>query len=358
MMLAKRLAPVVVASLVLAGCGGGGNQAAGGTPIVTYIQVTPPSMVFYPGIVGQELGFFKAENVIAKMQVASEGVAGTTYLSNGNADLAMTDVDKIIIAVSKGGDFQSPYSAQYLNTIGIVVPNDSGIQDFNQIEGKTVGFASSENFDLFLALLDNAGIPQASVKKVVVGSSGALLVTAFQQGQIDAYVGGTLDFVKISASGYTLRPITPKYYAAIDGNPFAVLPETLQQRRTAIVSFLRAWAEAQYLGYVRPKVVEAIVRKNVPLEWSNVAAGHATLQQSIKSMTLSDPKRMGDLRLDSWQSIQDLMVKAGILQSPIDLTSVLNSSLIAEVNNFDRAKVVQAADNWAQQNTKYMNLVP
>lgn len=346
------VAVVVVAAVVVvvarrqAGPAGGAGQPYE----ISFITVAPPSMTFYPLEVAQELGLFTLNNVDATINVASEGVAGTSYLSTGKGDLAMVDADKIILAVAQGGDFQAVYSPQWLNTIGAVVPEASTIQSFSDLRGKTVGFASSENLPLFKALLSKANIPTGDVKTAVVGSSGALLVTAFQNAQIDAYVGGLADFVKISASGFPLRDITPQFYSSIDGNPFAITPETLQTKRDAVVAFLRAWAEAQYLAYTRPKIVEAIVRKRIPLEWSNVAAAQSTFQLSIKSMTLSPQTRMGDLRLGPWNTVQDLLILEGALKTKVDVANILNRSLIAEVNTFDRPKVVRIADRWAKQN--------
>lgn len=317
---------------------------------ITFITVSSPTMVFYPLEVAEELGLYELNGVNATVQVAAEGTPGTQYLSSGKADLALVDADKIILAVAQGGDFQTVFSPQWLNTIGAVVPQASSIQSFSDLTGKTVGFASSENLPLFKALLAKANIPTASVKTAVVGSSGALLVNAFKSGQIDAYVGGQTDFVKISASGYPLRDITPQFYASIDGNPMAITPETLQAKRDAVVAFLRSWAEAQWLAYSRPKIVEAIVRKRIPLEWSNLAAAQSTFQRSIENMTLSPQNRMGDLRTEPWNTVQDLLILEGALKTRVNIANILNSSLITEVNTFDRAKVLQIADAWAKQN--------
>lgn len=342
---------VLAAIIVLIIARSGGPAQGGRQPSkVTFITVQTPTMVFYPLVVAQELGLFGANNVKPTINVASEGVAGTTYLSNGNADLAFTDADKIILANVKGGDFQSIYSPQWQNTIGVVAPQRGSVRSFSDLRGKTVGFASSENLPLFKALLAKATIPSAQVKTAVVGSSGALLVNAFKSGKIDAYVGGITDFVRISANGYPLRDVTPAFYDAIDGNPIAVSPKTLQAKRKAIVSFLRAFAEAQYLGYTRPNVVKAIVRRRIPLEWTNLASAQATFKQSIQLMTQSPPNRMGDLRVGPWNTVQDLLVREGALKSRIDVTKILNRTLIAEINSFDRSAVVQRADAWMKQN--------
>jgi len=130
----------------------------------------------------------------------------------------------------------------------------------------------------------------------------------------------------------------------------AVLPETLQEKEEAIVGFLRAWAKAQHLGWTKPEVVEAIVRQQVPAEWRNEASGEAALQQSIELMTPDDPERIGDVREDVWETGQDLLFRAGILEEKSDVAAALDDQYIEQINDFDRAEVEQAADDRMAQN--------
>ena len=71
-----------------------------------------------------------------------------------------------------------------------------------------------------------------------------------KDGEIQAYVGNASDFTALSANDVALRNITPENVGQIDGNPLAVLPGTLEEKRDAIVGFLRAWTKGQYVGQV------------------------------------------------------------------------------------------------------------
>lgn len=348
---------VAAALLALAGCGGdddesggGGDQGAQGGGEVVYALPTPPSLLFYPPLVAEELGFFEQENVRPKLAPSAEEISATAFLDNGDADVSFADIDEIILARSKGGEHQAIFSPQHSNTAGMVTPADSGIQDFAGIVGKKVGLASEEDTALFEAMLDAAGISADDVDTAVVGTSGPLLAQIFEKGEIDAYVGNASDFTALGANGVDLRNITPEDVANIDGNPLAVLPPRLEEKRDAIVGFLRAWAMGQHLGQTHPEVVEAIVREKVPTEWRNEASGEAAFELSLQLMTPDDPKRIGDLRLDVWETGQDLLFRAGILEEKADVSKALNDELIEEINDFDRAAVEDAAEKWAQEN--------
>jgi NitT/TauT family transport system substrate-binding protein len=350
---------MVAGAVALAGCGdsdepsgGGGASADGGSePVeVVYAQPTPPTLLFYPALVAEELGFFEDEGVKAKLAPSAEEISATAFLDNGDADVSFADVDEIIIARSKGGEHKSIFSPQHSNTAGMVTPEGSGIEDFSGVVGKKVGLASEEDTALFEAMLDAAGIEKDQVDTATVGTSGPLLAQLFEKGEVDAYVGNASDFTAMSANGVALRNITPEDVGRIDGNPLAVLPETLTEKEDAIVGFLRAWAKAQHLGQANPEVVEAICREKVPAEWRNEASGEAAMKQSIELMTPDDPERIGDVREDVWETGQDLLFRVGILEEKADVAEALDDQYIEAINDFDRAEVEKAADDWMAKN--------
>ena len=342
---------MAVAAVVAVGCGDDdsgddGSQASQGGGEVVYSLPTPPSLLFYPALVAEELGFFEEENVTAELAPAAEEISSTAFLDNGDADVSFADVDEIILARSKGGEHQAIFSPQHTNTAGIVVPAGSDITDINGVVGKTVGLDSEESTRLLDAMLDAAGVNKDDVETAVVGTSGALVAKTLEDGDIHAYVGNASDFTALAANGVDLENITPDDVGRIDGNPLAVLPDTLAEKRDAIVGFLRAWAKAQHVGQVNREAVEQIVRDAVPAEWRNEASGEAALDLAIELMKPDDPERIGDLRADVWETGQDVLVRAGIMDEKGDVSAALNDELIEEINDFDRAEVEQAAEDY------------
>jgi NitT/TauT family transport system substrate-binding protein len=348
----KPVPAIMVAGVIAVGVGcgddddDGGGGGGGGTEEVVYNLPTPESTLFYPPLVAEELGFFEEEGVSPDLAPAAEEIAATAFLDNGDADLAFADVDEVILAREKGGEHEVIFSPQHTNTAGIVVPADSDIQDFSDVTGKTIGLESEESTRLVDAMLESAGISKDDVQTAVVGTSGPLIAKSFEDGNIDAYVGNASDFTALGANGVELRNITPDDVGRIDGNPLAVLPGTLEEKREAIVGFLRAWAKGQYVGQVNREVVEQIVRDRVPAEWRNEASGEATLDLAIDLMKPDDPQRIGDLRPEVWDTGQDVLVAAGILEETGDVDAALNDELIAEINDFDRAEVEAAAESY------------
>ncbi len=342
---------VAVAALVLAACGGGDEGGEGGDASkITYSLPTPESLLFYPPLVAEELGFFEQEGVEAEFVTAGEEIPSTALVENGDVDIAMADIDELVISHAQGGTQQVPFSPQHSNTAGTVVPEDSPIQDFSELSGQTVGLASEEDTAQVEAQLLAAGLSGDDIETVVVGTSGALVKKTFDEGEIDAYVGARSDFTAIEATGTPLRNITPDDVQSIDGNPVAVMPETLESKREALVGFFRAWSMGQYVGFEHPDVVEAIVRERVPAEWRNEAVAEAALAGSIELMQPDDPERIGDVRPEVWTTAQDLLFSVEIIDEKANIDDILDDSLIEEINDFDRAEVDAAVEEWRSEN--------
>jgi NitT/TauT family transport system substrate-binding protein len=263
----------------------------------------------------------------------------------------MADIDELVISTAKGGTLKAVFSPQHSNTQGTVVPSGSEIETFEDLQGKTIGLASEEDSSSVEAQLKAAGLGKDDVKTITVGTSGPLINQTFEKGDIDAYTGAVSDFTAMRAAGMDLRNITPPAVQKIDGNPTAVTPENLESKREAIVGFLRAWSMGQHLGQVKPDVVEQIVRKKVPAEWRNEEVAKAALLQTIQLHKPDDPQRIGDLRPEVWETGQDLLASVGIIEEKVDVAKILDDSLIEEINDFDRAAVEKAADDWMSKNS-------
>ena len=354
---ARRLSVVLLAvALAVAGCGGDdGEETQGGgtqraeTTTVTYALPTPPTLEFYPPIVAEALGFFEEEGVQARLAPSAEEIPMTAFLENGDAELTLADVDEVVIAANKGTEIQVVFDPQHKNTEGTVVPEDSEIRSFRELRGRRVGLASEENTSLFRAQAQAVGVSARDIETVTVGTSGPTVANALREGEIDAYVGAVSDFTALNANGITLRNITPEEIGNFPGNPMSTLPNVLQEKREALVGFLRAWAKGQYVGLERPDVVEAIVREEIPEEWRNEAVAKAALQNAIDLFT-PEGDVIGEIRPEVWENGQELLRSIDVIDETVDVGTILNDELVGEINDWDRQQVVQTADRWLEEN--------
>ena len=117
-----------------------------------------------------------------------------------------------------------------------------------------------------------------------MGTSGALVAETFEDGEIDAYVGNASDFTALAANGVGLRNITPEDVGRIDGNPMAILPDTLEENVRRWSASCAPGRRVSTSGQVNREVVEQIARERVPAEWRNEDSGEAALDLAITNM--------------------------------------------------------------------------
>ena len=89
----------------------------------------------------------------------------------------------------------------------------------------------------------------------------------------------------------------------------------------------------------------------MPAEWRNEASGEAALDLAITLMKPDDPERIGDLRPDVWDTGQDVLVRSGVIEEgdTIEVNEALDDSLIEEINDWDRAEVEAAAEEYEKR---------
>lgn len=337
---------------ITAGCGANNTNvnASGQQELttITFAQPTPKSMIFYPLIVGQELGYFEQEGVRVELAPASEEIPMTAFVTNGDADIAAAGASEVFFAIAEGQQIDVVYDSNHKSVEGTVVPADSEITSMADLKGKKVGLAAQENKAIFRAALKVAGVPHTAVETVIVGG-GPTVANALQNGKIDAYNGAFSHWAAIEATGLKLRNITPKALAQLPGASFVALPKVMEAKHDALEGFMRAYAKATYVGFARPDVVEAIAREAVPAEWRKEDVAKALLKNVI-DVHRPEGDLIGEVREKVWEASEQRLLNAEIIEEDIDLETVLNDTFIQAANDWDRGAVKQRANKWAEEN--------
>jgi NitT/TauT family transport system substrate-binding protein len=143
-------------------------------------------------ILGVEQGFFEEEGIDVTIGQAATGAAAITQLINGDQQVGLGGISPVITAVAGDipitivsgavNDREDPAGTQYQT----IVPADSDIQSFADLEGKTVAVNSLKccwEFWIREAVEKDGGDPD-SLNLLQVPFPEA--VTALKQGEVDA----------------------------------------------------------------------------------------------------------------------------------------------------------------------------
>lgn len=332
---------------------GGGETTAQETKMekISLVQPVPgESSFFYPYLVGRELGFFEEEKIEVEYLSASEKLPLPAFVANGDADVGAAGADEALQAISQGGDFKVVYDEFRQAADVLSVPADSPIQDATELEGKTVAAAGEDDRVLLRTALDVAGVDEKSVKIVSLGRAGPTTAEALKSGKVDAYASGVSDAAVVEAVGdIELRNILPEEIVDRPASSFIVTPEKLEEREDALVRFMRAWAKASYVGLENPEVAKAVGCKAVPTECENEEVFDKIIEITLDAR---DPEGepFASLRPQAWEDTQDQLIAAGEYENEVDIPSILDDSLVSQINEFDKEEAMVTAEEWLEQN--------
>ena len=316
---------------------------------VNMINPLPRSTNFFPLVVGEELGYFADEGVEVNLLPSDTSIPYVAFIQNGQADLAMLDPFETVNARLAGANINTVFEVMQNAPEGIAVPASSDVQSVADLVGTTVGLVSDRDRAFLQAALATTGHSIDEVETVVLGESGPTLAAAMRDGTVSALSGAAPDWIALIANGIETRLITPEELLASPANTFAMNVDDIEAKREGVTGFLRAWCKGMHAVTVNPEAVAAILKKNVPEEWENEAAGQLFLDMSI-GMNVSVTDQCGAPQPDVWTAIQPQMKSAGGIEEIVPVEDFLNDSFIAAANDFDRDAVAADINAWAAEN--------
>lgn len=316
---------------------------------VNMINPLPRSTNFFPLVVGEALGYFAEEGVQVNLLPSDTSIPYVAFVQNGQADLAMLDPVETINAVLAGANINTVYEVMQNAPEAIGVLDSSTYDSVDDLVGTTVGLVSDRDRAFLQAAMNAVGKSIDDVETVVLGESGPTLAAAIRDGQVSAISGAAPDWIALNANGINVRLITPEELLASPANTFAASVDMIEEKRAAMEGFLRAWSKGMYVAKVNPEMVAQALRKGVPAEWENEAAGQLFLDMSI-GMNVSTTERLGDLQTGVWTALQPRLLSSGAIPQEVDVASFLNDTYIAAANDFDRAEVEAEAAAWLEAN--------
>lgn len=361
-----RLAAVVAAgALVLAACGGSDDESAtedsGGSSetsaeeavaqdcgTIGFLQPIPESIIFWPLITGNALGYFEDEGIQVELLPGGE-LPETAFVENGEADIATAGGPEVMQAIDAGADLKVLYDYWNVAAEGLVTLADG---PDSPADVQTVGLVTDSDAATVEIIWTALGLDPASVNTITLGESPAILAESLENGSVDAVAGAIIDFIGMQAAGIDIKDIAPEEFKASPSASFIVTPQTIEENGDCIQGFLRAWAKGTYAGLANPEVTQAMGKAAVPEEWVEEAVGVASYDQSIAAQEpVGADGIFGVVQKDVWQAQADELISIGELDTDsLDVSSFVDERFVEGSNDWDRAEVEADMQAWADAN--------
>lgn len=333
----RLLSAAMIAVLPLAMLGGAASQAQDLRKI-TFVQPSPSAINSYPVFVAIGEGYFAEEGLDVTVEAINGSAAVLQALSAGQAHFGRPGPGPVIGARSRGVDAVFIYNVAARSNFGIVVREDSDIQDIEGLRGKVVGTGTADGAEVSFArnVMSGAGMNAGTDFTFLTVGDGGPATVAFNSGEMVAYAASTADAAILNQRGMKVRDITPPEFARFFGNGLATMGDTIRNDRELVEKFGRAFARghAFALDDANRETVLAHLKAGNPQEGED-AEFQSALFDAVRSKTIpvDSSKGMGYLPPEVWEEWQASLVAGGELAAPLDdLTAAYTNDFIAGWN--------------------------
>jgi NitT/TauT family transport system substrate-binding protein len=298
-------------------------EAAAQTTPVTVAVPNPSAITFLPLHVAIGEGYFEEEGLDVTVEAVNGSAAVLQTMASGQAQIGAPGPGPLLAARARGEDVVFIYNLYPLSLFGLVVPEESDVQEPAGLAGTTVGVGTADGAEVAFArgILDDAGLSEGKDYEFLPIGDGGTAVAALLNDEVAGYSAAVPDTVIIEQRGIPLREITPEEYLGYFGNGYAVMREYMESNPDVIEGFGRAMARATEFAMdeANTEVVLDHTTAGNPQEGEDRAFAQALLEATRERMTPTDPEQAWGYQPPAdWEKWHQSLLDTGGLHEPIE----------------------------------------
>lgn len=280
-------------------------------------------------LVALEKGYYKEAGVEMDLQPAGPDIKPAVTVASGIDTYGIGHPNQVIAARSNGAPLVMVAQLGQKSVTAYIARKESGITSIKDMPGKSVGLWFGGDEQEFLAMLDAAGIPQSDVKIVSQGYD----IVAWLNGEYDV-MQVTLynELQQVYRQGFKKEDLVfldpaEQGVAMVSTGIFTTEEQikTNPDKVQAMVNAtLRGWQEALKDPAAAAEIVVKYNSELVAAEqvdqikaMGELLCAGATLEGKFGQ---SDPK--------AWETVQDIILKAKLIDQPIDVTTGFTNAFV------------------------------
>ena len=305
---------------------------------ITFVQPSPSAINSFPVFVAIGEGYFEEEGLKVTVEAINGSGAVLQALSAGQAHFGRPGPGPVIAARSRGVDAVFIYNVAARSNFGVVVREDSDIQDPEGLRGKVIGTGTADGAEVGFArnVMTGAGMTEGTDYTFLTVGDGGPATVAFNSGEMDAYSSSTADAAILNQRGMKVRDITPPEFARFFGNGIATMGDTIRNDRELVEKWGRAFARghAFALDDANREAVLAHLKAGNPQEGEDPEFQSALFDAvREKTIPVDMSNGLGYMPPEVWEEWQASLVAGGEIAAPLDdLNAAFTNEFIAGWN--------------------------
>ncbi len=332
----------------------GTPAAAGPKRKLTYVVGVPGlTMAYFQVNIAKAVGFFDEEGLDVDLQTAQSAPFVVQQIAVGRADAGGVSAGVLLNAFSQNQPMVATCELFRGTAFSLWVPEDSPVKTVADLRGKKIGVESLQGGHIpeLRAGLVQAGLTVGrDVQLVALGDDAPTVIEAFKNKTVDAYDLSFL-FDRGPRKALPLRRVPLSLQSVQTAQvDVTVRRELYERERSVVVGLNRAIAKANVFAYANPEATLAIQKVVFPPEHTNAEDARLLLENTMRVIAGSDTfdpnQRFCEMPMQGWEDLMSALVapgQQGGLQQRFDVAPFVKNDLAAEINNFDRQKVIEFA---------------
>jgi NitT/TauT family transport system substrate-binding protein len=284
-----------------------------------------PNIQFAPLYVAVEKGYFEDVGIEVEFDYSFETDAVSLVGAN-ELQFAVVSGEQVLLARSQGlpvvyvAAWYQQYPVAVVSKVGqgILVPDD--------LKGKKIGLPGlfGANYIGLDALLFSAGLTEKDVTLDSIGYNQVEALATDREEVVSVYTAN--EPVQLQAQGYDLNEIRVADYVQLASNGLITNETTIANNPDLVRRMTEAFLKGLKDTILNPDEAYEVSKKYV----DNLAQADESVQKSVlaRSIKLWGADRLGLSNPQAWTNMNDLLVKMGLLATPLDVSQAFTNEFV------------------------------
>jgi NitT/TauT family transport system substrate-binding protein len=210
--------------------------------------------------------------------------------------------------------------------VAVVSKLEQGILAPADLKGKKIGLPGlyGANYIGLEALLFSAGLSDADVTLDSIGFNQVEALATDQEQAVSVYAAN--EPVQLRAQGYTLNEIRVAEHVQLASNGLITNEKTIAENPELVRRMANALLQGLEDTISNPDEAYELSKTHVP----NLAEAEEAVQKEVLALSIDlwKAERPGFSDAQSWQNMQDTLLKMGLLEEALDLEKAFTNEFV------------------------------
>jgi len=284
-----------------------------------------PNVQYAPLYVAVERGYFADEGIEVEFDYSTE-TDGVALLGAGDVQFSLASGEQVLLARAQGLPVVYVFGWWQGYPVAVAARTVSGIARPADLSGKRIGLPGTfgASYIGLRALLDSAGLSEADVTLDSIGFNQVQALLAGQEQAVVVYANN--EPIQLEAQGMPVSLIRVADYVRLASNGLVTNEATLAANPDLVRGMLRAVARGLEEAIAHPEAAFEVCLKFVEgLEQADQTVQMKVLRASIDFWRA---ERLGFSQPEAWENMHQVLLQAGLLTQPLDVTEAYSNEYL------------------------------